>query len=159
MIKDYCVIEEAEIEAGATVGPFAHLRPGSVLRKGAKIGNFVEMKKSELGEGSKAGHLSYLGDTWVGKDVNIGAGTITCNYDGYKKDRTVIEDHVFIGSDTQLVAPVKVGRGALIAAGTTVTKDVPPDALAISRSPQDNKPGWAKARRKQKDGSRKSKKK
>jgi len=149
-IKDYCVIEEAEIEADATVGPFAHLRPGSVLRKGAKVGNFVEMKKTVLGEGSKASHLSYLGDAIIGKGVNIGAGTITCNYDGHKKDQTLIEDKVFIGSDSQLVAPVKVGRGALIAAGTTVTKDVPADALAISRSPQENIVGWAKTRRAQK---------
>ncbi len=149
-IKDFCVIEDADIESGAVVGPFAHLRPGSVLRKGAKVGNFVEMKKSELGEGSKAGHLSYLGDATIGKRVNIGAGTITCNYDGHNKDRTIVEDDVFIGSDSQLIAPVKVGRGALIAAGTTVTKDVPRDALAISRIPQDNKAEWAKRRRNQK---------
>lgn len=142
VVKDHCVIEEAEIESGASVGPFAHLRPGTVLRRGAKIGNFVEVKKSELGEGSKANHLTYLGDSVIGKGVNIGAGTITCNYDGQKKYQTVIEDEVFIGSDTQLVAPVRVGAGALIAAGTTVTQDVPPGALAISRVRQENKEGW-----------------
>ncbi len=147
IIKDHCVIENAEIESGAAIGPFAHLRPGSVVRKGAKVGNFVEMKKTELGEGSKASHLSYLGDATIGKGVNIGAGTITCNYDGLKKDQTIIEDGVFIGSDTQLVAPVTVGAGALIAAGTTVTKDVPPDALAVSRTKQENHLEWAKKRR------------
>ncbi|MFQ5598071.1 MAG: bifunctional UDP-N-acetylglucosamine diphosphorylase/glucosamine-1-phosphate N-acetyltransferase GlmU [Nitrospiria bacterium] len=154
MIKDYSVIEDSAIESGATIGPFAHLRPGSILRKGAKVGNFVEMKKSELGEGSKANHLSYLGDVTVGRGVNIGAGAITCNYDGVKKDCTVIEDEVFIGSDSQLIAPVTVGKGAVIAAGTTVTQDVPPDALAISRTQQENKADWAKKRRakQKKDG-------
>lgn len=147
LIKDYCVIEEAEIESGASVGPFAHLRPGSVLRRGSKVGNFVEMKKSELGEGSKANHLSYLGDARVGQRVNIGAGTITCNYDGQKKEITVIDDEVFVGSDTQLVAPVRLGSGSVIAAGTTVTQDVPADALAISRTKQENRTGWAKKRR------------
>ncbi|MBI3805654.1 MAG: bifunctional UDP-N-acetylglucosamine diphosphorylase/glucosamine-1-phosphate N-acetyltransferase GlmU [Nitrospirae bacterium] len=143
VVKDYSVVEDSEIESDASVGPFAHLRPGTVLRRGAKVGNFVEIKKSELGEGSKANHLTYIGDTVVGKGVNIGAGTITCNYDGEKKYRTIIEDDVFIGSDTQLVAPVRVGAGALIAAGTTVTRDVPPGSLAISRVRQENKEGWA----------------
>ncbi len=147
MIKDYCVIEESQIESHVSVGPFAHLRPGSLLRKRSKVGNFVEMKKSELGEGSKANHLSYLGDATIGNAVNIGAGTITCNYDGHKKDRTIIEDGVFIGSDSQLLAPVTIGAGSLIAAGTTVTKDVPSDALAISRPKQENRTGWAKRRR------------
>jgi bifunctional UDP-N-acetylglucosamine pyrophosphorylase/glucosamine-1-phosphate N-acetyltransferase len=114
-----------------------------VIKKGARIGNFVEVKKSVIGPGSKANHLSYLGDTVVGQEVNIGAGTITCNYDGYKKYETVIGDEVFIGSDTQLIAPVKIGRGALIAAGSTIVKDVPPRALGISRAQQLNKPGWA----------------
>lgn len=150
VVKDYSVIEESEIEAGASIGPFAHLRPGAIIRKSAKVGNFVEIKKSELGEGSKINHLSYLGDAVVGKKANIGAGTITCNYDGEKKYKTIIEDGVFIGSDTQLVAPVRVGAGAFIAAGSTITKDVPPEALAISRTRQENKEGWA--------GRRKSKK-
>lgn len=152
IIKDQCVIESAEIEANAVIGPFAHLRPGSLVRKSAKVGNFVEMKKTELGEGSKASHLSYLGDAIIGKAVNIGAGTITCNYDGVKKDQTIIEDGVFVGSDTQLVAPVKLGAGALIAAGTTVTKNVPPDALALSRTKQENRLEWAKKRRTRQKG-------
>jgi bifunctional UDP-N-acetylglucosamine pyrophosphorylase/glucosamine-1-phosphate N-acetyltransferase len=150
VVKDYTVIEESEIESGVSIGPFAHLRPGTVLRKGARVGNFVEIKKSELGEGSKANHLSYLGDTVVGKGVNIGAGTITCNYDGEKKYQTIIEDEVFIGSDTQLVAPVRVGAGALIAAGSTITRDVPPEALAISRIRQENKEGWVRRRKSKK---------
>jgi bifunctional UDP-N-acetylglucosamine pyrophosphorylase / glucosamine-1-phosphate N-acetyltransferase len=141
------VITDAQLEDSVSVGPFAHLRPGSVLRRKAKVGNFVEMKKTELGEGAKASHLSYLGDARIGKDVNIGAGTITCNYDGYHKFETVIEDEVFIGSDTQLVAPVKVGRGSVIAAGTTITQDVPPNSLAISRTVQTNRVGWASKRR------------
>lgn len=147
VVKDYCVIEEAELEDGASVGPFAHLRPGSVLRKDARVGNFVELKKVELGVGSKANHLSYLGDAVIGSHVNIGAGTITCNYDGVKKSRTVIEDGVFVGSDSQFVAPVRVGKGAVIAAGTTVTEDVPADALVIGRTAQVIKPGWAKRKR------------
>jgi bifunctional UDP-N-acetylglucosamine pyrophosphorylase/glucosamine-1-phosphate N-acetyltransferase len=147
VIQDSCVITDAELEENASVGPFAHLRPGSIVRRKAKVGNFVEMKKAELGEGAKANHLSYLGDARIGKDVNIGAGTITCNYDGYHKYETVIEDEVFIGSDTQLVAPVKVGRGSVIAAGTTITQDVPPNSLAISRMVQANRVGWASKRR------------
>jgi len=146
-IQDCCVIEESRLEDDTMVGPFAHLRPGAVLRRSAKVGNFVEMKKTELGEGSKANHLTYLGDAKIGKRVNIGAGTITCNYDGERKHETVIEDDVFIGSDTQLVAPVTVGRGALIAAGTTVASDVPPDSLAIARTPQVNRKGWPSRRR------------
>jgi bifunctional UDP-N-acetylglucosamine pyrophosphorylase/glucosamine-1-phosphate N-acetyltransferase len=118
-----------------------------LVRKGAKIGNFVEAKKTELGEGSKANHLSYLGDTKIGKGVNIGAGTITCNYDGVRKAETIIEDGVFIGSDTQLVAPVTVGAGSVVAAGTTVTQNVPPDSLVISRVTQVTRPGWAAKRR------------
>jgi bifunctional UDP-N-acetylglucosamine pyrophosphorylase/glucosamine-1-phosphate N-acetyltransferase len=118
-----------------------------VIRKKAKVGNFVEMKKTDLGEGSKANHLSYLGDAIIGKGVNIGAGTITCNYDGVRKSQTVIGDGVFLGSDTQLIAPVTVGAGAIIAAGTTVTEDVPADALGIGRVPQVNRQGWAARRR------------
>ena len=146
-IRDFCVINGSRIQTGASVGPFTHLRPGTVIKKGARIGNFVEVKKAEVGPGSKVNHLSYLGDTVVGRDVNIGAGTITCNYDGFKKSKTVIGDEVFVGSDTQFIAPVRIGRGALIAAGSTITKDVPPGALAISRVEQENKPGWAAMRR------------
>ena len=147
VIKGYSVLTRARVEEDAQIGPFAHLRPGSDVGKDARVGNFVELKKTVIGKGSKASHLSYLGDSSIGSGVNIGAGTITCNYDGYGKFRTVIEDGVFVGSDTQFVAPVKVGRGAVIAAGTTVTEDVPKDALAIARTPQTNKPGWAKRRR------------
>jgi bifunctional UDP-N-acetylglucosamine pyrophosphorylase/glucosamine-1-phosphate N-acetyltransferase len=146
-ILDHCVLVDSHIEDDAHLGPFVHLRPGVVVRKKAKVGNFVEMKKTDLGEGSKANHLSYLGDTKVGKGVNIGAGTITCNYDGVQKFQTVIGDGVFLGSDTQLVAPVTVGAGAIIAAGTTVTEDVPANALAIARVPQVNRAGWAARRR------------
>jgi len=150
IIKDCSVIEESDIAAGAAVGPFAHLRPGSIIGEEAKIGNFVEVKKSTIGTGSKANHLSYIGDAIIGRDVNIGAGVITCNYDGYEKHRTVIEDSVFVGSDAQLVAPVTVGRGALIAAGATITRDVPADALAISRVPQVIREGFASRRKKAK---------
>jgi len=146
-ILDHCVLRDSQVEDDATVGPFAHLRPHVFVRKGAKIGNFVEAKKTELGEGSKANHLSYLGDAKIGKGVNIGAGTITCNYDGVRKAETVIEDGVFIGSDTQLVAPVRVGAGSVIAAGTTVTQNVPLDSLVISRVMQVTRPGWAAKRR------------
>jgi bifunctional UDP-N-acetylglucosamine pyrophosphorylase/glucosamine-1-phosphate N-acetyltransferase len=146
-ILDHCVFRDSCIEDDATLGPFTHLRPHVLVRKGAKIGNFVEAKKIELGEGSKANHLSYLGDAKIGKGVNIGAGTITCNYDGVRKAETVIEDGVFIGSDTQLVAPVTVGEGSVIAAGTTVTQDVPVDSLVISRVTQVTRPGWAAKRR------------
>jgi bifunctional UDP-N-acetylglucosamine pyrophosphorylase/glucosamine-1-phosphate N-acetyltransferase len=147
VIKDHCMIEDARIEEGATVGPFAHFRPGTVLRQGARVGNFVELKQTELGAGSKANHLSYLGDATIGAGVNVGAGTITCNYDGIKKSRTVIEDEVFVGSDSQFVAPVRIGKGAFIAAGTTVTADVPADALVISRVPQVIKLEGAKRKR------------
>ncbi len=143
VVQDHCVIRDARLEDDAAVGPFAHLRPGAVLRRAAKVGNFVELKKAELGEGSKANHLSYLGDAKIGKGVNIGAGTITCNYDGTQKHETVIGDDVFVGSDTQFVAPVTIGKGAVIAAGATITADVPPDTLAIARVQQINRPGWA----------------
>lgn len=147
VVQDSCVIREARLEDDSTVGPFAHLRPGTVLRRAAKVGNFVEMKKADLGEGSKANHLSYLGDARIGRGVNIGAGTITCNYDGVRKHETVIEDEVFVGSDSQLIAPVTVGRGSVVAAGSTITNDVPADALAVARSQQVNRPGWAARRR------------
>jgi len=141
-IKAGSVLTEAEIGDGTAIGPMAHLRPGSVLGAHVKIGNFVETKKIVMGEGSKASHLTYLGDAEIGSDVNIGCGTITCNYDGVKKHRTVIGDNVFVGSDVQFVAPVVIGSNSLIAAGTTVTRDVPPDSLAIARTVQVNKEGW-----------------
>jgi bifunctional UDP-N-acetylglucosamine pyrophosphorylase/glucosamine-1-phosphate N-acetyltransferase len=146
-ILDHCLFAGSHIEDDAHLGPFVHLRSGVVVRKKAKVGNFVEMKKTDLGEGSKANHLSYLGDAKIGKGVNIGAGTITCNYDGVRKSQTVIGDGVFLGSDTLLIAPVTVGAGAIIAAGTTVTEDVPADALAIARALQVNRVGWAARRR------------
>jgi len=141
---DHCLILESEIQDGSKVGPFAHLRPQSQIGKGARIGNFVEIKKSEIGESSKVPHLSYIGDSAIGKKVNIGAGSITCNYDGYEKHRTQVEDGVFVGSNTLFIAPVSVGEGAMIAAGSVITKDVPPRALAIARARQINKEGWAK---------------
>jgi bifunctional UDP-N-acetylglucosamine pyrophosphorylase/glucosamine-1-phosphate N-acetyltransferase len=148
VIKDSTVIEESQVKAGAAVGPFAHLRPGSEVGVDARVGNFVELKKTVIGKGSKASHLSYLGDARIGRNVNIGAGTITCNYDGSRKSVTVIDDSVFVGSDSQLVAPVTIGRGAYIGAGSTITKDVPPLALAVSRVDQRNIKDWAKIRQK-----------
>jgi len=141
-IKAGSVMADSIMNDGAAIGPMAHLRPGNELSKNVKIGNFVEAKKVQMGEGSKASHLTYLGDSTIGSHVNIGCGTITCNYDGVSKHRTVIEDDVFVGSDVQFVAPVTIGRNSLIAAGTTVTRDVPPDSLAIARAPQVNKEGW-----------------
>jgi len=143
VVNNYCVITESTIAEGARVGPFAHLRPGSEVGHLAKVGNFVELKKTILGEGSKANHLAYLGDAVIGDRVNVGAGTITCNYDGVRKNQTVIEDGAFIGSDSQLVAPVRIGAGAYVAAGSSITKDVPPGALAIARARQENKEGYA----------------
>jgi len=146
-VRTASVVEGCRLEAGAGVGPFARLRPGTVIRAGARVGNFVELKKTDFGRGAKAGHLSYLGDAEIGPDVNIGAGTITCNFDGVKKNTTVIGEGVFIGSGTELVAPVTIGKGAYVAAGSTITKDVSPDALAVARQRQFEKPGWAAARR------------
>lgn len=143
-IKPYSVIEGSTVENNAQIGPFAHLRPLSEIKEEVKIGNFVEVKKSVLGKGSKASHLTYIGDAQLGEDVNVGCGTITCNYDGYKKNKTIIGDRVFIGSDVQLVAPVEVEHDALIAAGTTVTKHVDAYCLALSRVPQINKKDWVK---------------
>jgi bifunctional UDP-N-acetylglucosamine pyrophosphorylase/glucosamine-1-phosphate N-acetyltransferase len=148
IIKDCTVIESSTIKDNASIGPFAHIRPGSVIDKGCKVGNFVELKKAILKEGVKASHLSYLGDVEIGRNANIGAGTITCNYDGKNKHKTVIEDNVFIGSDTQLIAPVKIGKGSYIGAGSTITNDVPPHSLGISRVQQKNIVGWAKKREK-----------
>lgn len=142
VILGNCVIEEAVIGNGARIGPFARVRPETRLADDARIGNFVEIKKSDVGRGSKINHLSYIGDTEVGSGVNIGAGTITCNYDGANKHRTSIGDNAFIGSDTQLVAPVKVGAGATIGAGSTITRDAPQDELTLSRSDQQTIRGW-----------------
>lgn len=141
-ISPYSVVENAHLEGHCTIGPFARLRPGAELLMGAHVGNFVEIKKARLGRGSKAGHLTYLGDAEIGDNVNIGAGTITCNYDGANKHKTLIGDDVFVGSDTQLVAPVSVGNGATIAAGTTVTRDIAEKELVLSRVPQVHKQGW-----------------
>jgi bifunctional UDP-N-acetylglucosamine pyrophosphorylase/glucosamine-1-phosphate N-acetyltransferase len=142
VLKAGSVIEESTLHEAVVVGPMSHVRPGCELSAYVKIGNFVETKKVSMGEGSKASHLTYLGDATIGRDVNIGCGTITCNYDGVKKHHTTIEDDVFVGSDVQFVAPVTVGRNSLIAAGSTVTMDIPPDSLAIARVPQVNKVGW-----------------
>ncbi len=149
-ILDSSVISDSRIADKSVVGPFAHLRPGSVLQQRAKVGNFVEMKNTVLGEGSKASHLSYLGDAQIGTRVNIGAGTITCNYDGSTKHKTVIEDDTFVGSNSSFVAPVTIGSGALIAAGSTITKDVPSQDLGIARSKQVNKPARGLKRKRDK---------
>ena len=146
-VKPYCVISESTIANGAQIGPWCHIRPGSVVEDDVHLGNFVETKKTRMRKGAKANHLSYLGDADVGEKVNVGCGTITCNYDGYEKYKTVIEEGAFIGSDTQLVAPVTVGKGAVTAAGTTVYKDVPPGALALTRTEIVFKEGWAEKKR------------
>jgi bifunctional UDP-N-acetylglucosamine pyrophosphorylase/glucosamine-1-phosphate N-acetyltransferase len=146
-INNFCVLVGAQVADGASIGPFAHLRPESRLGDGAKVGNFVELKKTSLGPGSKVNHLSYLGDADVGANVNVGAGTITCNFDGRTKSRTVIEDGAFIGSDSQLIAPVTVGKGAYVGAGSSITDDVPPGALGIGRGRQVNVEGWVERRR------------
>jgi bifunctional UDP-N-acetylglucosamine pyrophosphorylase / glucosamine-1-phosphate N-acetyltransferase len=142
VINNFCVISESHVRSGARIGPFAHLRPQSDIGEGAHVGNFTELKKTTLGKGSKANHLSYLGDATIGENVNIGAGTITCNYDGTRKHPTIIEDGAFIGSDSQLVAPVRVGKGAYVAAGSSIVEDVPAGALGIARGKQVNKDGW-----------------
>ncbi len=143
----HCVATSSRLHSKATIGPFSRLRPGADIRSGAHIGNFVEVKKSVVHEGAKAMHLTYLGDATVGRDSNIGAGTITCNYDGVAKYQTRIGNRVFIGSDTALVAPIRIGDGAYVAAGSTLTENVPADALALARGRQVNKPGWARQRR------------
>lgn len=148
-IRSHCVVEEAELGAGSVVGPFARIRPGAHLAERVNIGNFVEIKNSDLDQGAKVNHLSYVGDSKVGRGVNIGAGVITCNYDGANKHRTEIDDNAFIGSNSQLVAPVKIGRGANVGAGSTITKDVPPDTLALSRARQRNIGRWERPRKKQ----------
>jgi bifunctional UDP-N-acetylglucosamine pyrophosphorylase/glucosamine-1-phosphate N-acetyltransferase len=146
-VFDHCLVSGARIAEGVVLGPFARLRPETVVDERAHIGNFVELKKTHLGAGSKASHLAYLGDATIGAGVNIGAGTITCNYDGVRKNPTVIEDGVFVGSDSQLIAPVSVGRGAYIAAGSSITDDVPAGSLAIARGRQVVKEGWADRKR------------
>ncbi len=147
-IKPYSVIEDATLEKRVEIGPFSRIRPGTQLRENSRVGNFVEIKNTVLGKNSKAGHLSYLGDSEIGKDVNIGAGTITCNYDGANKFKTVIKEGAFIGSDTQLVAPVTIGKNATIAAGTTVTKDTEDGTLTLSRTAQKSLKGWLRPKKK-----------
>jgi len=147
MVRPGCIMEGAHISKGATIGPYSHLRPGSEIGEGAHVGNFVETKKIRLGKGSKANHLTYLGDAEIGAGVNIGAGTITCNYDGVHKHKTVIEDGVFIGSDSTLVAPVRVGKGAYVGAASCITDDVPEDSLAVGRGRQVVKEGWVRRKK------------
>lgn len=147
-IKPQCVIEDAEIGPNTTVGPFARIRPGARIADNVHIGNFVEIKNSDLATGTKVNHLAYVGDTTVGRNVNIGAGVITCNYDGANKYRTEIEDDVFVGSNSQLVAPLKLGKGVTIGAGSTITNDVPPDNLALTRAPQKHVKGWRRPKKK-----------
>lgn len=149
LVQPGCILEDSVVRSGAQLGPYSHLRPGSDIGESAHVGNFVETKKTRLGKGSKANHLSYLGDSEIGEGVNIGAGTITCNYDGVHKHKTVIEDGAFIGSDSTLVAPVRIGRGAYVGAASCITDDVPADALAIGRGRQVTKEGWARQRRAQ----------
>jgi bifunctional UDP-N-acetylglucosamine pyrophosphorylase / glucosamine-1-phosphate N-acetyltransferase len=146
-VRPGTIMDDARAGAGAILGPYSHLRPGSEIGEGAHVGNFVETKKIKLGKGSKANHLTYLGDAEIGEKVNIGAGTITCNYDGVNKHLTIIEEGAFIGSDSTLVAPVKIGRGAYVAAGSSITENVPADSLALGRARQSVKEGWAKVKR------------
>ena len=147
LIRQSCVLSESTVESGAKIGPFAHLRPGSEIGEEAHIGNFVETKKARVGKGAKASHLTYLGDAEIGEATNIGAGVITCNYDGAQKHTTRIGKGAFVGSDSTLVAPVSIGDGAYVGAGSCITKDVPSDSLAFTRPPQIVKEGWATARR------------
>src|SRR5439155_17237610 len=149
-ILNHCVITGATIGNDVSIGPFAHLRPEADVRDRARVGNFVELKRTVIGSGSKAMHLAYLGDATIGEKVNVGAGTITCNYDGVTKNQTVIEDGAFIGSDTQLIAPVTVKQGAYVGSGTTVREDVPAGALAVSAGKQRNIEGWVKEKGKRK---------
>jgi bifunctional UDP-N-acetylglucosamine pyrophosphorylase / glucosamine-1-phosphate N-acetyltransferase len=151
LVRQHCILEDSVVADRAEIGPFAHLRPGSEIGESAHIGNFVETKKARLGKGAKANHLTYLGDADIGEGANIGAGTITCNYDGVHKHPTRIGKRVFVGSDTSLVAPVTVGDGAYIGAGSCITKDVPADALAVARGRQFTKEGWAAAKRAQRE--------
>jgi bifunctional UDP-N-acetylglucosamine pyrophosphorylase/glucosamine-1-phosphate N-acetyltransferase len=147
-VNNHCVITDSTLAAEAKVGPFAHLRGGATVGEDARVGNFVELKKTALGRGSKAMHLAYLGDAEIGAKVNIGAGTITCNYDGVSKNQTTIEDGAFIGSDSQLIAPVTVGKGAYVGSGTTVRENVPSGALAVSAGKQRNLEDWVAKKKK-----------
>jgi len=149
-VRNHTVVTDSTVEAGAVLGPFAHVRPGSQVGEDAHIGNFVELKKTSMGKGAKANHLAYLGDATIGDKTNVGAGTITCNYDGEQKHRTVIGTNVFVGSNSTLVAPVNLADGSYIAAGSAVTADVPSGALAIGRSRQENKEGWVAKRQSEK---------
>lgn len=153
LVRQSCVLTESTVEAGAKIGPFAHLRPGSEIGEDAHVGNFVETKKARLGKGAKANHLAYLGDSTVGEGSNIGAGVITCNYDGVNKHQTTIGKGVFVGSDSTLVAPVTLADGSYVGAGSCITKDVPEGALAVGRARQITKEGWAAARRAKRQGS------
>ncbi|MBW8862244.1 MAG: bifunctional N-acetylglucosamine-1-phosphate uridyltransferase/glucosamine-1-phosphate acetyltransferase, partial [Acidobacteria bacterium] len=152
VILNHCLIVNSRIANTASIGPFAHLRNGADVRDGAHIGNFVELKKTVFGAGSKAGHLAYLGDATIGEKVNIGAGTITCNYDGVNKNQTIIEDGAFIGSDSQLIAPVTIGKGAYVGSGTTIRESVPAGALAVSAGKQRNIENWVADRKKKQSG-------
>ncbi len=158
VVEPHCVVSQSRLDDRVTIGPFARLRLGNHLKAGAHIGNFVELKKTIVGEGTKAGHLTYLGDAKIGANSNIGAGTITCNYDGFNKYPTVIGNRVFIGSDSALVAPVRLGDGAYVAAGSTITDNVPADGLGIARGRQVNKPGWASKKRRELAAAEKPKK-
>lgn len=149
LVRPGCIMQESRVAGRALLGPYCHLRPGSDIGEGAHVGNFVETKKTRLGKGAKANHLTYLGDATIGENVNVGAGTITCNYDGVHKHPTVIEDEAFIGSDSILVAPIRIGRGAYVAAASCITEDVPADALALGRARQTNKENWARQKREQ----------
>jgi bifunctional UDP-N-acetylglucosamine pyrophosphorylase/glucosamine-1-phosphate N-acetyltransferase len=150
LLPSVVIGEDVEIGDNVQIGPFAHIRPHTKIKAGAKIGNFVEIKKSTIGKNSKVNHLSYIGDSTLGENVNIGAGTITCNYDGFDKFQTIIEDGAFIGSDSALVAPVTIGKGAIVGAGSTITKDVPANSLAVARESQKNLADWAVKFRKRK---------
>jgi bifunctional UDP-N-acetylglucosamine pyrophosphorylase/glucosamine-1-phosphate N-acetyltransferase len=150
LVQQGCIITQSRVDDGAVLGPYARLRPGSEIGEGAHVGNFVETKKMRLGKGSKANHLSYLGDAEIGAGVNVGAGVITCNYDGVNKRKTTIGDRVFVGSDSTLVAPLTLGNGCYIAAGSCITEDVPEDALALGRARQTIKEGWSVGRRNRK---------
>jgi anti-anti-sigma factor len=150
-VRHYSLITGSEVASGAVIGPFAHLRDGAVIQEEARIGNFVEVKKSRVGRRTKALHLTYLGDATLGEEVNVGAGTVTCNYDGEKKHPTLIEKGVFVGSGSMLVAPVRIGQDSYVGAGSTITEDVPPESLALARAPQTNKEGWVRERKHRKE--------
>ena len=153
LVRPYTMVAGCEIGSDVILGPFARLRDGAVIERDARIGNFVEVKKSRVGQGTKAWHLTYLGDAKLGQQVNVGAGTVTCNYDGEKKNPTDIDDGVFIGSGSMLVAPLKIGKGSYVAAGSTITEDVPPESLAVGRARQVNKEGWARKHKERKEQS------